>query len=243
MTTPSQEALLVGASGAALGAVVGRVLVGGRAGALLGGVVGGVNGVVSGARSVYDWRSPSGVVAFLLDSTWSLGNTAAGLMSHALGAVPRDPGYVASLSARQNRHVYRRGFRPRAGFAITLGNVVSGAGDTDAPRRAQLVTDHEDVHVWQARWFGPAYPVLYLSWMVGGAVVGTLLWLRGRRERSWWRTVESCAYYLCPFEWWAYSRDGNWRPPGLVAGLGWQRPIVRSFGARRADGVSAASGV
>ena len=48
------------------------------------------------------------------------------------------------------------------------------------------------------------------------------------------RLVESFAYYLNPFEWWAYSRDDHWPPSGKLDGVGWRRPIVRSF-ASRAD--------
>ena len=33
-------------------------------------------------------------------------------------------------SRRRNRHVYRGGFTPRRGYAVTVGNVVSAAGDT-----------------------------------------------------------------------------------------------------------------
>ena len=48
-----------------------------------------------------------------------------------------------------------------------------------------------------------------------------------RRDQPVAKVVESCAYYLNPFEWWAYSRDDHWPPSGKVAGLGWRRPIVR----------------
>jgi hypothetical protein len=123
--------------------------------------------------------------------------------------------------------VFRRGFVPRRGFAITIGNVVSGAGDTSLSRRRKLVTDHEDVHVWQARWFGPFYPLLYGGWMVAGGAVGIVLWVVKRRSDRFARVVESCAYYLNPFEWWAYSRDGHWPPSGKLSGLGWRNPIVR----------------
>ena len=93
-------------------------------------------------------------------------------------------------------------------------------------RRQRLVTDHEDVHVWQGRWFGPLYPLLYGGWMVAGG--------RRRRRRLGRRAgatsrsakvVETCAYYLNPFEWWAYSRDGHWPPAHKVAGLGWRTPV------------------
>jgi hypothetical protein len=219
------DAGLATAAGAALGAAAGGL--GGLA--LPGAIVGGLNGAISGRRQIYDWASPAGVAAFVLDSTWSLASTASGLVAHAVGAVRGDPGYAPELSRRRNRHVYRRGFQPRRDFAITLGNVVNGAGDLSRPRRTKLVTDHEHVHVWQARLFGPAFPVLYAGWMVGGAVAGAMVWVAGRRDQPLGKIVESCAYYLNPFEWWAYSRDDHWPPVGLVEGLGWKRPIVRSF--------------
>ena len=92
-------------------------------------------------------------------------------------------GYVPELSTRQNRHVYRRGFMPRRGFATTLGNVIGGAGDIERPRRRRLVTDHEDVHCWQARWLGPLYPMPSTSvgpWLAGAA--GIVIWAVRRRD-------------------------------------------------------------
>ncbi len=109
---------------------------------------------------MYDWESSKGLAAVVLDSTWALPMTAAALFANAVGIVTKG-GYVDDLSRRSNRHVYQRGFMPRKGFAITLGNVISGAADTSKERRRRLITDHEDVHVWQARWLGPLYPVVY----------------------------------------------------------------------------------
>jgi hypothetical protein len=224
------EAAAVAAAGAALGAAAGSLVGLGPPVA----VVAGLNGAVSGWRRVYAWRNPRGLLAFALDSTWASLTTTAGLAAHVGGALRGRPGYIAALSERQNRHVYARGLEFRRGFAITLGNVVNGAGDVAArPRRARLVTDHEDVHVWQARWFGPAYPVLYGGWMVGGALAGVLVWATRRRDQQIGKVVESCAYYLNPFEWWAYSRDGFWPPTGLVERLGWKKPAVRAFAAFR----------
>ncbi len=216
------EAAAVGVAGAMLGAFVGAPL--GLAVPL--GAVGAANGAVTGWRRIYDWGCSTGPVGFVLDSTWALPMTAAALTSQALGVVRGVPGYDASLSRRANRIVFRRGFVPRSGFAITIGNVVSGAGDTALPRRRKLVTHHEDVHVWQARWFGPLYPVLYGGWMVAGGAAGMVVWITRRRGESFGRVVESCAYYLNPFEWWAYSRDDHWPPSGKVHGLGWRNPIV-----------------
>ena len=190
------------------------------------GVVGAANGVMTGWRRVYDWNCSNGLVAFTLDSTWSIPMTAAGLASQVLGVLRGRPGFDVSLSRRSNRQVFQRGFVPRRGFAITIGSVISGAGDTANPRRRRLVTDHEDVHVWQARWFGPIYPVAYTAWMIGGGAVGMLVWASRRRDDRFTKVVESCAYYLNPFEWWAYSRDDHWPPSGKVRGLGWRKPIV-----------------
>jgi len=228
--SPSVEGALAGACGAALGAAAGLFI----AMPVPGAFVGGLNGLISGRRGIYAWSTPKGSAAFVLDSTWALATTAAGLVAHAVAATQPDAGYAPRLSERQNRHVYARGFRVRKGFAVTLGNVVNGAGDVGRARRAKLITDHEDVHIWQARGFGPAYPVLYGGWMAGAAAAAAAAWLSGRRSQPFGRLVESFAYYLNPFEWWAYSRDDHWPPSGKLDGVGWRRPIVRSF-ASRAD--------
>lgn len=219
------ETAAAGVAGAALA---------GAAGALVGlavpaAIVGGLNGAISGSRRIYDWRSPTGVSAFALDSSWALLTTTGGLVAHAVAHLRGDPGYRPELSERRNRHVYERGFQPRQGFAITLGNVVNGAGDVERPRRAKLVTDHEDVHVWQARLFGPAYPLLYVGWMAAGGATGAAAWALRHRDQPFGKVVESYAYYLNPFEWWAYSRDDHWPPSGKVPGIGWRRPAVKSF--------------
>ena len=79
--------------------------------------------------------------------------------------------YVASLSERRDRHVYVQGL-----------DVAPRLPDDDrqrrqrrrtvAAQRAASSSDHEHVHVWQARWFGPLYPLLYGAWTVLGAVAG-----------------------------------------------------------------------
>lgn len=205
---------------------------GGAVGSLVGipvvaAVCAGANGAISGWRRTYDWSCSTGLVAFTLDSTWSLPMTSAGLLANAVGIVQRDAGYVPELSRRQNRHVYRRGFTPRRGFATTLGNVIGGAGEIERPRRRRLVTDHEDVHCWQARWLGPLYPAMYVGWTVLGGGVGMVIWAARRRSEPFTKVVESTAYYLNPLEWWAYSRDNHWPPSGKVADFGWRRPCCR----------------
>jgi hypothetical protein len=220
------EAVAAGVAGGALG---------GAALSLLdmtwpGVVVGAANGALGGWRGIYAWRRPTGVLAFVLDSTWTFPTTTAALVTHGVAATQRQRGgYVGELSRRANRHVYARGFRLRPGFLITIGNAIHGAGDhaTTSARRRRVVTDHEDVHVWQGRWFGPTYPVLYGGWLLTGAAAGVVVWAVRRRDEPIAKVVETCAYYLNPFEWWAYSRDGYWPPQHKVTGLGWRRPAVK----------------
>ena len=107
-----------------------------------------------------------------------------------------------------------------------FGNVVSGAGLTKSPlRRARVIDRHEHVHVWQARWFGPLYPLVYGAWTVLGAAFGVVAWGARGRDEQLWNVVDTTAYYSNPFEWWAYSREGRWPPPAANADLTWRRPI------------------
>ena len=194
------EATVTAAAGATVAATAG-----GAVGlAVPAGVIGGVNGAVSGWRGVYDWRCSTGPVAFVLDSSWALATTAAGAASHALSA--RSGGYDAALSRRRNRHVYRAGFTPRRGFAVTLGNVVSGAGDTTLAARRELVDDHEEVHVWQARVLGPVFPVAYLGWMLVAVPLAVVGWVRHRPEGGIAAAIDRCGYWRNPLEVHAYGR-------------------------------------
>jgi hypothetical protein len=179
------------------------------------GVVAGVNAVLSFGRGVYDWRRPSHVGVCIVDSTWNLIGTTAALGVHAVNALMRDAGYNAELSRASTYHVYDRGMTIRPRFAFTFGNVV-----TNARGRRDLVVMHEALHVWQQRCLGPAYPLLYGAWMVGGAVVGTAVWVR-HREEAWFSLVETAAYYDNPFEYSAYRRQGNWPPHRANRRLAW----------------------
>ena len=209
-----RESILTGVAAAILAGLTGRVVGVGRWGIL----VGAVSGAVSGRRRVYDWRSRRGVVAFLADHTWALATTTAGVIAMAVN-MTRDAGFEPSLSERQNRMVYRRGFVLRRGFAVTFGNVVNGAADENGElteRRRTLVTVHEDAHVWQARVFGPIYVVVYAAWFTGGALVGAVKWLASDRSVPLSRTVDAYAYYRNPFERHAYRLQGVSTPADVV---------------------------
>ena len=222
---PSIETLVVAAGGGALGAAAWWASGLG----ILAGAIGAANGAIAGHRRIYRWRARSGAPAFLLDSTWALPTTAASLLAHVVAACQARPGnYVTELSERCDRHVYVDGFTVRKQFMLTIGNVVNGAGEDvrTSPFRRRIVAHHEHAHVWQARWFGPLFPIGYVAWSTVGAVAGAVAWLRGGRQERFTKAVETGAYYLNPFEWWAYSREGRWPPPGAVARLAWRRPLA-----------------
>jgi hypothetical protein len=226
------ESVVTAAIGAALGRVVGG-LINPPVGWITAGV-GGANGLLSGWRQIYSWSDRDGLLAFVLDSTWGVVMVAGSLFAHGWAVVTRAAHNEASLSTRQNRHVYRRGAQLKSGYTLTLGNVISGAGDVDEQRRRRLITDHEGVHVWQARWFGPLYPIIYALWGIGGSLAGVVVWLRGGRSKPIGAVVQSIAYYSNPFEWWAYSRDAYWPPSGAV-GAGWKKPAARPLAEVRAE--------
>lgn len=212
------EGFVVGVAGGALAGLAGSVIGLGVPTA----VVGAVHGALAGYRQIYPWRRLDGVAAFVLDHSWALTTSAASLVSHAVAAVQRQSRYVAELSERQGRHVYIGGFRMRRHFVVTVGNTISGAVATDTPARQRLITDHEHVHVWQSRWFGPMFPALYFAWMIGGGAAGFVYGVLSRRERPR-RLSETWGYYANPFEWWAYSREGRWPPDRPLV---WRRPLT-----------------
>jgi hypothetical protein len=182
-------------------------------------VVAGANGAISGWRGIYDWRRAPGWAAAVLDSTWAMVGIAGSLVVHGLSRRGRDPGYLRELSRRQNRHTYRGGFSPRRAFAFTAGNTITNARDVEEPRRRLLSERHEGLHVWQQRWFGPLFPLIYGGWVLGGVVRGSIVWLR-HRGTKWSLVVERHAYYYNPFERWAYVADQNWPPARMVRLMG-----------------------
>ncbi len=222
-----REAAAAATAGALLGGLAGRVA---RA-PVLGAAIGAANGALSGYRGIYDWKNRSGKLAFVLDSTWALPTTAAGTLAGIVNtALSGD--FVEELSVRKNRHVFGRGLRVRRRFATTMGNVVTNASadgrydlreeTLEAARRRSLIDIHEELHVWQARWFGPLFPVVYGGWMAAGVVAGFLGWLR--HGGSLGKAIETVSYYDNPFEFWAYVADDYWPPQGVHPKLAWRAP-------------------
>ena len=219
------EALVLAAVGAAMSAWVGDVL-GGPGWAMALGTVGAINGAVSGWNRIYNWQRYTGWVGFVLDSTWALfGTTLAGLL-HGAQFFTSAPNYRADRSHRFDAHLYENGVALKKGYAFTHGNVISGAGgssglgdDDRGVRRLRFIGNHELLHVWQNRMFGPLYQIIYVGWLIVGAIGALIYWLFHRKDLA--RLVEAAAYFDNPFEYWAYRRDNYWPPRDAHPALLW----------------------
>ncbi|HEX5730073.1 RHS repeat-associated core domain-containing protein, partial [Microbacterium sp.] len=168
-------------------------------------VAGGLNGVISGATEIYAWDSWTGWVAFIADSTWGIVGTGLGVLLHGVNLLYGDNKYQKHLSKRQNRHVYDGGF----GFgssAFAQGNVIS-----NLQGRHGSLLEHESLHIFQNRVFGPLFTGTYVAWLVVGGVVGFLiglgLWIAD--EQSLGKSIEDMAYANNPWESWAYHEGGS----------------------------------
>jgi RHS repeat-associated protein len=202
-----------------LGGITG-FLVGGPAGFFIGAAMGGLNGLISGMMNIYDWGDWRGWLAFLSDSTWGLVGTTLGNIVHVINVFWPDSNYRYDLSARQNRHVYEGGMYLKNGFAFTQGNVISNAGQNDPGINLSFISDHEELHIWQNRIFGPLFQTTYIVWAIGGFIVANIVWLTDTDE-DWGSLVETAAYYDNPFEYWAYNNDSKWPPGGAHPDLAW----------------------
>jgi len=100
------------------------------------------------------------------------------------------------------------------------GNVISNTGEGGKGIDLTFLKEHEELHIWQNRIFGPIFQATYVGWAVGGLIVGSIVWLTDTDE-DWWGLVETAAYYDNPFEYWAYENNNNWPPSGANPKLAW----------------------
>ena len=197
-------------------------------------------------RLAADLRAGAGrpaSLAFVLDSTWALADDGgrARRPRRRRRAAATGAGIVAGAQRAGQPPRLRRGLpaapRLRSSRSATRSTAPASRRRHVAARRQQLVTDHEDVHVWQGRWFGPLYPLLYVGWMVAGGAVGArrLGGAPARRAASA-RSSRRAPTTSTRSSGGPTAATGSWPPPAKVAGLGWQPPVVRPF----SDDVAAA---
>jgi hypothetical protein len=179
-------------------------------------VVGAAYGAMALSKKVLDVGF-FGVVGFVLDLSWSLLNTLAGLLvwmpickiTRATFVGPDDD------SRRSGTFVYDS--NPRGGVygATTIGTVIAGGWSS-----------HEETHVWQARIFGPLYMPAYIA--------ALLLNIPFRLITTKTEDLVLEAYYRIPFEEWAYwagespGREINWGGwfLGLVLALVYSAALI-----------------
>lgn len=159
-------------------------------------VVGGMCGAMSGLWRIYSWLG-LGLIAFPLDVTWALAGNTGGCLFHLWNTVfgKHDD------KVRPNTHLYPSGFTLLPGGAITLGSVMSNCAGHE---------DHETVHVWQNRAFGPLYTLTYLGWMLVWSVPGIVAGLIVAKGPSGLKKgpMRWC-YFNNPWETWAYAVEGG----------------------------------
>jgi hypothetical protein len=164
----------------------------------IGAMIGGVYSIVALARGIYG-RGPLSILGYLLDMSWSLPNTAASLLVWLPACLIAGGDFVEpnDYSRRSGTFVYPQNPRGGGYAATTIGTVIAGGW-----------CSHEEMHVWQARLFGPFYlPSYGVSW-----VLNLLFRLcTGKVEE-----LALQAYYRVCFEDWAYAagstsgEDINW---------------------------------
>ncbi len=170
-------------------------------------------GLMAGLLHSYDLTRHTGVVALIVDLTWSLPNTVVGFVlgnlvyicfANPSRSLSRDQGWIA--------------YQPRgsSGFGVnvlqTIGTVnIGGAGA------------HEKVHLLQARIFGPFFiPIVVANYILTGLIqilftitIGAALKAAGKRPTAYLTPPASSAvggffgwiYYATIFELWAYATE------------------------------------
>src|SRR5258708_5476083 len=159
--------------------------------AIVGAVIGGAYSAVAFARGIYS-LGPFSVLGYLLDMSWSLPNTAASLLVWLPACMIAGGNFVDpdDRSRRSGTFVYQDNPRGGGYDATTIGTVIAGGWSS-----------HEEIHVWQARIFGPLYLPVYLF--------SLLLNILFRLCTGKTDDLAMQAYYRVCFEDWAYSAGSS----------------------------------
>lgn len=200
----------ISAKAGIVGFVVGMVLAGSSyfgamklagAGAMTAAVVLGIAAVIGAGYSTFAFARTTYAVGFLsilgfvLDMSWSLINTVAGFLVWIPACRIAGAKFITPTDDTRRSGTFAYDKNPRGGgyTATTIGTVIAGGWSS-----------HEEMHVWQARIFGPTYLISYAVALVLNIPFRLLT---GKTEKL---TME--AYYRVPFEDWAYwsgSLSGN----------------------------------
>jgi hypothetical protein len=166
--------------------------------AAVAGAIGGTYSAIACAKKVSTVGFLS-IVGFVLDVTWSLVNTLAGLLVWIPACKIFGANFVAPNDDSQRSGAFVYDSNPRGGAygATTIGTVIAGGWSS-----------HEEIHVWQARIFGPVYMLVY--------IISLLLNMLFRLITTKTQDLTMEAYYRIPFEEWAY-----WAGQGSGSAINW----------------------
>jgi hypothetical protein len=152
--------------------------------ALIGAAPAGIYSSIAWAEDVYELGFFS-ILGYVLDMSWSTLNTVVGLLYIPVCLLAGGGRQVNSDTQRSGCFCYLAS--PRGpGWRMTLGTVIGGGWDR-----------HEEVHVWQARIFGPAYFPVY------GLCLGLNMLFRLLTGKL--NDLAVAAYRRVCFEDWAYA--------------------------------------
>lgn len=193
-----------------LGFFLGLVLAGGiyfgismlfGAGLMTAAIVAGVAAVIGAGYSAIAFSKKIykpgffSILGYILDMSWSLLNTLAGFLVWIPAAKIAGADFIAPdlNSQRSGTFVYNK--NPRGGNydATTIGTVIAG-NPTGISSGGWC--SHEELHVWQARIFGPVYMLAY--------ILALLLNIPFRAITGKTENITEEAYFRIPFEDWAY---------------------------------------
>jgi hypothetical protein len=155
------------------------------------GLIGAIYSAIAFGRGIYG-IGPFSILGYVLDMTWSLLNTSASLLVWLPACAVAGGAFVEpdDNSRRSGTIVYQDNPRGGGYAATTIGTVIAGGW-----------CSHEEVHVWQARIFGPLYLPIYL--------LSLLLNMLFRLCTGKTEELSMQAYYRICFEDWAYSAGSS----------------------------------
>ena len=173
-------------------------------------IIGAFTGFMDGGRQIH---RASGLFPFPLDVTWGLSGSCNATFVHCVNFAAGT--YVEST--RDDSHQYTSGFRIETNAVFTQGSVMSNY--------RPALFDHELLHCYQSRVWGPLFTVGYLLWMLfallPGLLVGLVVGVGGDGLRLW-------TYENNPHETLAYvlggSRNTKPRTPDEAIML-WSTPV------------------
>jgi len=171
---------------------------------LLATIVGSFSGMMDGIWRIHDWKG-FGWLSFPLDMTWGLAGLNYSLLLHLVNFTWGN--HVTTT--RNNAHQYKSGFAFKGSYAFTQGSVMSSLSGNSESKSFE----HEMLHVWQNRAFGPFYTLSYIEWMLFWFLPGLFAGAFCNKTESEENVgvsngIQRLCYYNNPWEVWTFKRHG-----------------------------------